>query len=428
MSKWEHIWKWSLVFILIHMSSGASVIALSDVAISLFTGLTIGLAYLKRVRIDKHFFTFTYIFICLSFFYMMQFGWLNYTASLRLFLKILYAYLTIKLLGGRFLHVTEDIIAKLAAISLPLFAIQYVAPDLMSSINDLSEYIIPQVPKGEGVNYSNSIIYTVNPWGIDRNSGFMWEPGAFAAMVSVGAFLNLILNGYRRNWHLVFLLIALLTAKSTTGNLLFVLVALFWLINQRSKTIIMTLPLMTLMVMLFMSSGEGREKVKDRWENWDKTIDNQDSYADDREGISVGRFGSFVLDWNDVMRYPIIGFGLQEAERTTGRYIHLVRANGFSDYMARFGLFGIVFLLINLSLTFRHLGKVYGGRGFWMGTLIVLVLSFSNPLLLAPFFFALQFHHIACRRQEIYDHRLIGEPQADSQTVQTETLTQYHTS
>jgi|GEM_PF-2700992 len=398
MTKWERIWKWTLVFVLIHMSSGASVIALSDVALSLFTGLTIALAVVKRVRLDKHFYTFVYIYICLAFFYMMQFGWLNYTATLRLFLKILYAYLTIKIVGVRFLNLTEDIIGKLAIISVPLFAIQYVAPDLMSQINNVSEFIIPQVYKGPGVDYSNSIVYTVNPWGIDRNSGFMWEPGAFAGMLSVALFLNLIIYNYRRNWKLFFMVIAMVTAQSTTGSLLLVMVGAFWLMNQRVKTIAIALPLMTVIVMLAVSTGEGRDKVQDRLKNWDKTINNQDSYADDREGISVGRFGSFVLDWNDTLEYPLIGYGLQETERTTGKYIHLVRANGFSDYMARFGAFGLFMLVWCLTHTFSRFGREYGGRGFWMGTLIVLVLSFSNPVLLAPFFFGLQFHYIAVNK------------------------------
>jgi hypothetical protein len=380
------------------MSSGASVIALSDVAISVFTGLTILIAYFKRVKIDKHFFTFTFIFVSLAFFYMMQFGWLNFTASLRLFLKVLYAYLTIKIVGPSFLSSVEDVIGKLAIISVPLFIVQYFAPDLMMQINNLSEYIIPQVFKGPEVDYSNSIIFTVNPWGLERNSGFMWEPGAFAAMLSVAIFLNMMINQFKMNWKLGFMILAMISTQSTTGGLLLFLLGVFWFFNQKMKSIVMLAPIFVAIVAAALVFGSGTEKVQNRLANWDKTINNQDSYADDRDGISVGRFGSFVLDWNDLMSYPVIGYGLQEEERTTGRYIHLVRANGLSDYMVRFGALGLIFLLINLAKSFYRFGEHYQSRGLWIGVLIVLALSFSNPVLMSPLFLGLQFYYIATRK------------------------------
>ncbi len=68
------------------------------------------------------------------------------------------------------------------------------------------------------------------------------------------------------------MVVALITAQSTTGNLLLVLLGGFWLSNQKVKSIIIALPIMTVIVLIAMSSGEGRAKVNERWENWDKTI------------------------------------------------------------------------------------------------------------------------------------------------------------
>ena len=403
--KWiERIWPGTLVFILIHMSSGASVISLSDAALAFFSILTLALAYVKKVNIDKHFYAFSFVYVSLAFFYMMQFGWLNFTATARIYLKILYAYFTIKLVGWRFLNICEDILGKLAAISLPLFAIQLVAPDFMMWFNGLSEVIIPQVPKGPGVDYANSIVFTVNPWGLERNSGFMWEPGAFAGMCSVGIFLNLIIYKFKVNWKLVCLTLGCITAFSTTGYLLIMLVGAFWLMNQKLKTVMISVPVMTLLAIWVFTLPDVRDKVIERYENRNKTIDNQDSYADDREGISVGRFGSFILDWNDMKNYPIIGYGLQQSERTTGRYVDLVRANGFSDFMVKFGLLGLAFLFWSLTQSFYRFGKIYGAKGLWMGTVLIVALSFSNPVLVKPFFFALMFYCIGIYYKQIKVH------------------------
>ena len=395
MKTWEYIWKYALVFILIHMSSGASVIALSDAALAGCAVMTIAIAFYRKVIIDKHFYTFSLIFVALAFGYMMQFGWLNFTATARIYLKILYAYLTIKIIGWTFLNMTEDIIGKLAIISLPLFAIQYFLPQQMLVWNGFTEFIIPQVNKG-GYDYSNSILFTVNPWGLERNSGFMWEPGGFAAMLSLGMFLNMTINSFKRNWKLVAMGIAMVTTFSTTGYLLLLILGIFWLINQKMVTIMVSIPVFVLTCAYVLSMPDVTQKIVDRYAEREKTIDGAEGYAESgRDGISIGRFGSFILDTQDLMNYPIIGYGLQQTERTNNRYIDLVRANGFSDYLVKFGILGIIFLTYSMTKTFYRLGSRYEGKGYFFGTIIVLVLSFSNPVLVNPIFFALQFYFIA---------------------------------
>lgn len=395
MINWKNIGAYLLVFILIHMSSAASTVSLSNVALAGFSMLVIGLAAYRRVGVDKHFYTFTFIYVSLAFFYMMQFGWLNITSSLRLYLKVLFAYFTIKLVGWRFMHISEDIIAKLAALSLPLFIIQLIAPDFIMQANGFLEFIVPQVDKGPNVDYSNSFLFTVNPWGLDRNSGFMWEPGAFAAMLSVGMFLNMMIRGFSFNWRLIVMLVAIFSTTSSMGYMLVGLLGVFWLMNKGLKSQILSLPIFVGLMVFLFTLPSVREKAEDRVNNWDKTINNQDDYADDREGISVGRIASFYLDWQDLKNYPLIGYGQQQSERTTGRYIHLVRANGLSDYMARFGALGMVFLVLNLSLTFYRFRGMSGGKGVWMGSILIMTLAFSNPVLMTPFFLAFQFYYIA---------------------------------
>lgn len=401
MKKWDDIWRVLLVFVLVHMSSGASVIALSNAALALVSVGTMALAYFRNVRIDKGFYFFIYVWISLSFFYMMQFGWLNFTATIRIFLKITYVYLTMKIMGVQFFHLLEKVITTLALISLPLFIIQRISPDLMMSVNGFMEFIIPQVNKGPGVDYSNSFIFTVNPWGLERNSGFMWEPGAFSAVLSLGMALHLIQSRFKITTKFVFLIIVMATTESTTGYLLLAVVMLFWLVNQKLALSIGILPVFVLGGMMLFSSPEVSDKIAERFENRNKTIDNQDNYTGKSDGISVGRFGSFILDWDDVKKYPLIGYGLQQAERTTGKYVALVRANGLSDYMAQYGALGIFFLLTSLTVSFTRFGRAYGGRGFWLMTVMVLVLSFSNPVLSSPLFFGFQFYFIAMNKKKL---------------------------
>jgi hypothetical protein len=378
------------------MSSAASVIALSDIALGLFSVATIILFTLGRYRFDRVFLVFTWAYLLISIGYFMKFGWINFTASARIYLKVLYAYMTIKIIGNYFFHYFIDVVAKLALISLPLFAIQYFLPDQMMHWNGFMEPIVPQVFKG-GADYSNSFLFTVNPWALDRNSGFMWEPGAFAAVLSVAMFLNLVVNQGKVNIMLLVMLVASISTFSTTGIILLFLVVLFYLLNQRTSVIAVGTPITIVLAAIIFMQPDVSGKILDRMENTEHSIQSAEDYEGDANGISVGRFGSWNLDMEDFAKHPFIGFGLQQTERINSRYTDLVRANGFSDFIVKFGILGLLFLTFSLTTSFRRLQQIHGGRAYAVGTLIVLTLAFSNPVLVTPLFFAFQFYYMAIR-------------------------------
>lgn len=390
----KNIVQWFMVFVLIHMSSSASVIALSDLALGIVASLTIIAFLARRNKFDRLFLVFTWVYILLSIGYFLKFGWINFTASARIYLKIVYAYMTIKMVGEHFFHYFSDVVAKLALISIPLFALQLYMPEQMLAWNGFLEPLIPQVVKG-GAEYSNSILFTVNIWGLDRNSGFMWEPGAFAAVLSVSMFINLIINRVKWNWQLGIMLIAMITTFSTTGFLLMFLLGLFYLFNQNTTTIAIGTPVIILIGLFVFMQPNVSGKILDRMENSEHSIVSAEDYEGESNGISVGRFGSLMLDWEDFQKHPLTGFGLQQTERINSRYTDLVRANGFSDFLVKFGLLGLTFLLFGLTTSFKRLQAVYGGRAYLIGTLMVITLAFSNPVLVTPLFLGFQFYFMA---------------------------------
>lgn len=390
----RNIVHWIMVFILIHMSSGASVVALSDLALALFASATIVLFLIGRNSFDRIFLVFSWVYLLISIVYFVKFGWINFTATMRIYLKILYAYMTIKMIGVNFFRYFVDTVAFLALISLPLFAIQYFLPQEMLAWNGFMEPFIPQVDKG-GADYSNSFLFTVNVWGLDRNSGFMWEPGAFAAVLSVAMFANIILNKGKLNRQFIVMFIATITAFSTTGYLLLFLVTLFYLFNQRPSVVAIGTPAVIVIAGLVFMHPEISGKIMDRMENREHSIESAEDYDGSANGISVGRFGSWDLDMQDFQHHPIIGFGLQQTERINARYTDLVRANGFSDFLVKFGLLGMLFLVFSLTASFKRLQEQYGGRAYLVGTMIILTLAFSNPVLVTPLFFAFQVYFMA---------------------------------
>ena len=391
-----------LCFWILHMSSGASVLSLWDASLAISALIPVVILIARRIPVDRAFVYFSILYFGISLIYLTKFGWINFTATLRIYLKILYAYSTIKIVGVGFLHFFAEIVYRLALISIPLYIIQLFLPDTMMQLNGFLEPIIPQVPKG-GYEYSNSIIYTVNPWGMDRNSGFMWEPGAFASMTNVALFFTMIFYGFKINKRFIVLVLATISCFSTTGFLLLFINLIFLMINTQVKWSLVFSPLIVI-AMIFVSSMDFvAGKLSDRIENSDRAIEASANYEGEGEGISVGRIGSLILDWNDLLKEPILGYGLQETERTQARYSQLVRANGFSDYMAKFGLFGIFFLFFNYNKSFGLLRSIYKVRGIFLGVLLIVSLSFSNPLLVSPVFWGFQFFWLAIGKEDMMD-------------------------
>lgn len=399
-TKYEYYLHFLLCFWILHLSSGASVLALWDSVLAISAMIPVAIVIFRKIPVDKAFVYFSLIYFGISVIYMTKFGWLNFTATMRIYLKILYAYCTIKIVGVAFIHFFAEIVYKLALISLPLFVFQLIAPDTMMSLNGFLEPIIPQVPKG-GYDYANSIVFTVNPWGLDRNSGFMWEPGAFSSMTNVALFLTMIFYGFKINRRFIVLFIATISCFSTTGFILLFINIIFLMINTKPKWTLIFSPLL-ITAMLYISSMDFiAGKLLDRINNTEHAIESAENYDGEGDGISVGRIASFVLDWNDLLKEPILGYGLQETERTQGKYSQLVRANGFSDYMVKFGLIGVFFLFYNFTRSFRLLKSVYKSKGIFLGVILVVTLSFSNPLLVSPIFWGLQFFWLAIDKNDM---------------------------
>ena len=107
----------------------------------------------------------------------------------------------------------------------------------------------------------------------------------------------------------------------------------------------------------------------------------------------MGRFGSLVIDFNDFIKHPIIGYGIQRRDtskhqlRTQAKYNYtkLVRVNGFSDRLATFGVVGMLFYLTSIYLGFKRYLMFYNYRGqIWL-LILFLMMEFATNLLTSPF-------------------------------------------
>lgn len=210
-----------------------------------------------------------------------------------------------------------------------------------------------------------------------RNSGFFWEPGAFAGFLLLAMiFLALRRDAFTPSgyWKRLALLGAcLLTTLSTMGYLVLPLALLlnFWPMLAATKSpaarllpVVGAGVLVAGMVVAFQSLTfmEGKmsrqmEKVVGRDTGWEMT-----------------RMGSFLFDLEYIQRRPILGWGLHGSTRFSlhpGSSLAGKHGNGMSDFATKYGLAGVtVFLVMCIrgfyAMTGRHALK----------TLMILVMLF----------------------------------------------------
>ena len=214
-------------------------------------------------------------------------------------MKLFYAYLTIKCVGASFFSIFEKITYYLTVISLPLFAIQLLNYEFLFWAVGIIQHNIPYLEYMNDI-HANIFVFTIDGDGaVYRNSGFAWEPKGFSNFLSLAIFINLVSNNFRINKRLLVFIFAMITTTSTAGFInTFVILMPFFIINVKKKKYLILVPIMAVLGIIFFSSDIGYQKIKREIEGRDKYIDLLEDTRE-FEARSLGRFPSFIVDFND---------------------------------------------------------------------------------------------------------------------------------
>lgn len=381
-----------LIWVMVLITAGANEITTWNSTMVLAMLLTLFVFIARDEKIDNAFLYFTIAFVLVFSIHIFKFGYIDFREA-REYIKIFYAYIFIKLVYKDFFKIYTDIIYKLAIISLPLYVLQLIDYQLMKSIIGIIENNISFLNYREGW-YENLFIFTLNDQGMYRNSGFAWEPKGFGTFLTLAFFFQLILNKFRFfDKKTIVYLIAIATTLSTATYSIFLLgVLLFYIYNKPSATQIVSFVLVVpLIIIAFTQLDFMQEKIVHEYETKDKFAGYVTDTKFKGESRSLGRFGSFIVDYADIKKEPLFGYGLFSEERT--RYsvmgVKLVRVNGFSDLMAKIGFFGMFLYIIFLFYSFKQIAKRYKFKGYFILPISIIITSFGSAILLKPLYLAL---------------------------------------
>ncbi len=111
----------------------------------------------------------------------------------------------------------------------------------------------------------------------------------------------------------------------------------------------------------------------------------------DSETYSLGRTGSFLVDFNDAIKRPITGFGFTKENRTQSSFVKLIRVNGFSDLFVVYGFIGLILYFYRHYIFLKLLQKHMLYKYSFLILLVLIVIYFATTLTAHPFWMSFIF-------------------------------------
>ncbi|WP_321344796.1 hypothetical protein [uncultured Draconibacterium sp.] len=295
------------------------------------------------------------------------------------------AYVVVNAFKQRFLIMYVNIVYYLCIICIAFWGIQVVAPGILTSL------LQPLSVSGPNEHHINVIVYTIESdvilenFAIPRNSGFAWEPGAFATFINLAIFSQLITSKFNifKTTKFWVLSIALLTTMSTTGYSLYLILLTFYAYNQKSKYFVALVPIILVLTIYVSTLPFMTEKLREvSMFNTEELIYNSVTWGFD---YRPQRFESLQIDFIDFLNHPIVGYGgHSEAKWTEQLGAKISTVSGIGNLLAIFGIVGFLFFsysLVKISIDFA---AAFGYKGWFFHTLLILMISISYALIFTP--------------------------------------------
>lgn len=300
------------------------------------------------------------------------------------------AYGICKGFGGKLFVVVETVLYHLCIIGFAIWVIHLFYPSFVENLAKLLEFSKPY--NSEGNVFANMIVYTVNTKAITaelgdmyfvlRNSGFAWEPGAFASYICLGVFCNILRNGLiiKGNTILIVFFVTLLSTQSTTGIMTLLLMLGIWLIVSRKILWgVLILPLALYAFSLPFVNDKLFEEI------------NSIEYTDytTMGKTSLGRTYSLVLNYEEFLRHPILGLGGYSGGTyyaKQGYEISLI--SGIGNLISQYGAIMSLLFIYLLVQSCKCIKELTGSPNAFILLAVILGMMYSYSIWTTPIYMA----------------------------------------
>ncbi|HWZ13620.1 MAG TPA: hypothetical protein VNW95_00180 [Mucilaginibacter sp.] len=294
-----------------------------------------------------------------------------------LFKFILTSFLYCAVVKEKSVYYLTKVIIQLAIISLPFYFLQLISGDLVYAIGQFIN-LPPHINGG----YTNFLVFTYVKVHAIRNSGFSWEPGAFGFFLNIALLMRLLTNGFTFDKKAIWLGLAVATTLSTTSYIaLWVVIFLYFRANgvKFSKLMFFIVPVALVLAfqlpflvnkISFIYANDSQDMTRIEFlSGW---------YYKHGQQMPLNRFSSMIYLCQLFGANMIWGVS-NIYEETVPILKNINISNGIFEYMAKFGLIGLVFFLSRCYLFFR---KFTTTEISLYCLLMILVLGFSESIFL----------------------------------------------
>lgn len=322
---------------------------------------------------------------------LLQYVFLDRSPSPLIFVELFVAFVVFHLYRNNLVYRFEIVSVKMAIIALGLWGICLFAYEpmyaLAKAIGD----------KGAGVSQSLYIFSIPNRYSYQgfllRNCGYSWEPGRFSCMLIIALWFNILrtnLNFKDRNFRI--LTLALITAQSTTGYIVYILmIGIYYLIYKKWNPLYIAagaLAISSIMALPFM-----REKIENLMLTNDDLVVNLQNM--EYQARSNSFEGLYVPQRFEGFMYQLVNFEhsnkiIGEGRNFLNFYINkelgfpVVVSEGIVNIFIRYGIIIALLMCFCLFSSSRAISSRYEGRGRLLFPLLFLSLSFSYYLWASP--------------------------------------------
>ena len=351
-------------------------------------GLTILFVILNRVRFTKEYVAvigvfLTYALITVVVYGIMSTWWISVN-----FLLLTYGFVLCKSFGKKLPAVFETVLYHMSIISIFFWAIMVISPSALALIVNTFAFSEPHTEDGNVV--ANMIIYTLNDWNFGsndfivllRNPGFAWEPGAFASMICLGLFCNMIRTNFRlyKNRALWVFVFTLLTTQSTTGLMIYIVMLFAWLLYKRR--------FLPVILGLFIAAAVfSLPFVQDKLMAEIELTQEVDFLSPGSK--NPGRLMSFLIDWHEFLRHPILGLGCNfEGTWINEQGLEISTISGIGELLSEYGAIITLLFFVMLIRSSRTINKDMGTTKVWVLPIVIIGIMISYSLWRQPIFIA----------------------------------------
>lgn len=301
---------------------------------------------------------------------------------------IFISYFCLKICRRETIPLLERIVYVLTIVSLVLFAVQWIAPAFFDRLSPyLGSFLAePYLKKDPTAWYA--FVYRYMPIdqfsGMVRNSGFMWEPGAFAWISVIMLFYRWFAYGIRlRDRHVLVYIAAIASTFSTAGYLALICAGILYVMQLKSTLLRFSfLVLLILVVPVIYNLDFMSGKIDSYFAAADQGVYG---FHEETNTVEFNRYMFFVYVWGQIMAFPL-GYGTHDILTPWGD--SLISPNGLAKIMYHWGLVGVFFLIYALYRFFDRMGNL-GRFARLIATLSVCIPLFSNPAHANPLVFLL---------------------------------------